>query len=168
MRKGFTLIELVVYIGILALIGVAAVRLILSVSFNAAEIKAERALTASAEAAIETLTREIRQAYDVDLGASVFGANPSTLALKTFVFPSSPDTIVRTFSLSGSRLARQDGLAPAEPITSQDVTITNLTFWHLSTATSDLITVKMSLESGQGRFKETQTFYDSTVLRSKY
>src|SRR3989344_5873245 len=108
MRKGFTLIELVVYIGILALIGVAAVRLILSVSFNAAGIKAERALTASAEAAIEILTREIRQAYDVDSGASGFGANPSTLVLKTFFSPERPPPPSWSFFFSSPRLAGGD------------------------------------------------------------
>src|SRR3989338_990003 len=168
MRKGFTLIELVVYIGILALIGVAAVRLILSVSFNAAEIKAERALTASAEAAIEILTREIRQAYDVDSGASVFGANPSTLVLKTYVSPESPATTTRTFYLSSSRLARRDAGGGPEFITSGEVKITELTFWRLSATTSSLITVKISLEAGEGRFNESQNFYDSAVLRAKY
>lgn len=166
--RGFTLMELIVYIGILALIGVASVRLILSVAFNAAEVKAERALTASAEVAVETLTREIRQAYDFDLGGSVFGQNPSTLVLKTYVTPESSATTTRTFYLSSSRLARQDAGTAPEFITSGDVKITGLTFWRLSTTTSSLITVKISLEAGEGRFKESQNFYDSAVLRAKY
>ncbi len=167
-RAGFTLVELVVYLGILILLAVGTVRLVLGVSFNAAEVRSERRVRANGELVMEILTREVRQAYDVDASSSVFGTSPGKLVLKTFVSTSSPATTTRSFFLSGTRFARQDGQSPPELVTSQDVTINNLTFWHLSTTTSSLITAKINLEAGQGRFKEEQTFYGSAVLRNKY
>lgn len=157
-----------VYLGILTLLVIGTVRLILSVSFNAAEIKSERSVTSNGELAMETLAREVRLAYDVATSSSIFGTSPGTLVLKTFVSTSSVATTTRSFFLSGARLARQDGAGPVELLTSKDTTISTLTFWHLSTTTSSLITVKISLEAGQGRFKEAQVFYDSAVLRDKY
>ena len=166
--SGFTLVELVVYLGILTLLVIGTVRLVLGVSFNAAEVKSERSVMSNGNLAVETLAREIRLAYDVATSSSTFGSSPGTLVLRTFVSTSSAATTTRSFFLSGARLARQDGAGPVELLTSKDTTITALTFWHLSTTTSGLITVKISLEAGLGRFKEAQVFYDSAVLRNKY
>ena len=63
--SGFTLVELVVYLGILTLLVIGTVRLVLGVSFNAAEVKSERSVMSNGNLAVETLAREIRLAYDV-------------------------------------------------------------------------------------------------------
>ena len=168
MQRGVTLIELVVYLGILALIGVVAVQLVLSISFNAAEVQSERKIISNGEVAMESLLREIRQAYDLETAASVFGTDPSTLVLKTFTSPLSQDITARSFFLSGESLARQDTGSPAEFITSSDVKVTEFIVWQNANVASTLITVKIRVEAGAGRFKEDKNFYGSAVLRAKY
>ena len=165
---GFTLLEILVYVAILALIATAAVRLVLAVSINASEVRSERKIIANGELAMETLVREVRQASDLEAALSVFGTSPGTLALTTVSVPEGSAVVTRKFSMSAFRLSRQDGSSAAEFITSPDVTITNLTFWQGATTTSKLITVKLTLEAGQGQFKESKTFYGSAVLRSGY
>ncbi len=167
-NHGFTLIETIVYVTILALISVVAVRLVLAVSINTAEIRSERKIISNGELALETLIREIRQASAIAISPSVLGTSPGTLVLTTIASPGSSVAVTRTFSLSGSRLSRQDDSNPSEFITSSDVSITQLTFWHAATTTSSLITIQLTLEAGQGRFKESKSFYGSAVLRSGY
>ena len=167
-RHGFTLIEMLVYVSMLVLLTVGVIRLVLTLSFNFAEIRVERRLMASSDLALETLVREIRLASSVVTSSSVFGTSPGKLVISTFRSPTDLTPVVRTFTINASRLTSQDDSGPQEFLTPPEVQITNLTFWHLATTTSRLVTVKIILEAGQGRVLESKTFYDSAVLRQNY
>jgi len=166
--RGFSLIETVVYVALFGLITIGVLRLVLGVSFNAAEIRSERRIASAGELGLETLGREIRAASEVTLASSVFGSSPGTLTLKTVTSPSDATEVIRTFSLSSSRLTRQDASGPEEFLTPADVNITNLTFWHSATSTSEMVSFQVTIEAGQGRAFESKTFYGSAVLRERY
>jgi prepilin-type N-terminal cleavage/methylation domain-containing protein len=166
--RGFTLIEMVVYVAILALLTVGVIRLVLILSFNFAEIRAERRLMASSDVALETLVREVRLASAVATSSSIFGTSPGKLVLQTFRSPIDLTPVVRTFTINAARLTRQDDSGPQEFLTPPEVKITNLTFWHLATSTSILSTLKITIEAGQGKALESKTFYASAVLRQNY
>lgn len=159
-QRAFTLIEILIYIAILVLLSVGVVQIVLTLTSGAKELRTERRIQAAAETGLETLIREIRQASDVILGSSVFGSNPGTLVLKTVQPPGSQTSVNRAFSLSSSRLQRQDGSGPAEFITGPEASISELIFWHSVATSSSLITIKLT--SGD------KTFYGSAVLRAKY
>ncbi|MBI2023975.1 type II secretion system protein [Candidatus Giovannonibacteria bacterium] len=160
MKRGFTLVEAILYIAILGILGVSVVNLILTSSATVRQIRSERRIASVGEAAMENLVREIRQASDVLDASSVFSSNPGILSLRTVSFPGSSTVITRTFSLGSGRLQKQDDLGSPEYITPPEASISQLVFWHSATSTSDLISFQLTVDS--------KNFYGSAVLRSKY
>lgn len=167
-KRGITLIETVVYVAILAVIVVGAVRLLLASSFNVAGVRAERKIIADGKFALELLTRETRLSSDVISGGSAFGVNPGTLQLRSLASPGSSAEATKTFTLSGGRITRQAEGGGIEYLTGAETRVTHLIFWQSSNANSKLISVKLTLESGEGRAKEEATLYGSAVLRRGY
>lgn len=167
-QRGITLVETVVYAAILALITVGALRLLLSSSFNVAEVRAERKIIANGKFALELLTREIRLSSDVISAGSTFGTNPGTLQLRSLASPGSGAEATKTFGLSASRITRQIEGGGIEYLTGADTRVIDLTFWQSANNNSKLISIKLTLEAGKGRAEERATFYGSAVLRRGY
>jgi len=82
-RRGFTLIEMVVYTAILGIIAVLAINSTLAMTRAFTSLRVSRDINSSATALFERLTRDIRGAYGVDLAQSDLGSNPGRLTLNT-------------------------------------------------------------------------------------
>ena len=121
-KQAFTLIELILYIGIVAV--VATVLLLFSV--NLAESQNDndsvRELTENARAIMSTLEREIRDAAGVDDIVSNFTGSIDTLALDQ---DSGPDVVFNTTTDSDGRYIQIDGERMSSP--QVDVTRFDLT-----------------------------------------
>ncbi len=167
MKKGFTLIEIMIYVTMLAVLLAATVEIVLVSSNGMSSIRSERKIFAAGEGAMETIIREIRQASDVYTEFSVFILDPGTLALKTVQTPGGSTVITRIFSLNSERIQKSDDGAP-EFITPPDVRITSLIFWHNATTSSNLITVKIMAETGSDKNYRSHAFYGSATTRAKY
>lgn len=167
-KRGITLLETVVYVTILGLIVVGALRLLLSSSFNVAEVRSQRKIIANGKFALELMLREIRLSSDVIGAGSTLGTNPGTLKLRSLTSPGSGSEATKTFTLSESRITRQVDGGDTEYLTGADTRVTGLTFWQSTNSNSKLITIKLTLEAGEGRAKEQAAFYGSAVLRRGY
>ena len=154
------MLEILIYIGLLALLSAGVIQVGLTLASGAKELRSDRLTAQAAELALETLVREIRQGSEVLVAASVFGSNPGTLVLRTVQSPGSQVQVSRTFFLASSRLQKQDDSGPAEFLTGPEAPISSLIFWHLPGANSDLVTVEITFQD--------KTFYASAVLRAKY
>lgn len=160
MKKGFTLLEILVYASLLVLLIVLIANAIASLSHIIIEAKAERALRSSAEAALERIAREIRFASAVDTGLSVLDASPGTLVLTSIdPFTETPQTI--TITLNNNRITIQKDAIEAEYLTSLKTTVTNLVFRHILNGTTSQ-SVRIELTVGG------ENFYTTTVLRRSY
>ncbi len=82
-RRGFSAIEMVIYVAILGMVSIFVVNTILIIikSFNG--FRASSDLNTNGEIAMERMVREIRLADDVDSAISVFDINPGHLILNT-------------------------------------------------------------------------------------
>ncbi len=140
-RRGFSLIEVVVYVAIFAVLSALTVNILLSFSQELAAIRVTRALNANAVVAMERIIREIRQAKDIVESESTLGSSPGALTLDTYVQPGGEAAIKRKFSAAGGSLALQEGSSPSMPLTA-GVTVTNLTFW--STVQPNVYYVRVS------------------------
>lgn len=142
MKNGYTLLETVVYIAILAVIAVMALGSIFSIYRALGQTLVERKLILNGDVALETMIREIRAASSVD-PSSVLGTHPGTLKVGS-----------KTFSPSN--------------FTTSDVSVTNLIFYATSTANSAIVKIELSLQAGSGVFQKTKNFYGSAVMRGAY
>lgn len=129
-QRGFNLVELVVYVAIVAIVLLAfstfAIRL--ARSHVKAEIVGEVGYNA---ALIETRINDaMRHAELINTGASVFGSDPGTLSLDMADAAVDP-TVFSLDADDGTFQVSVDGGAAA-PITTEGVLITNLTFTDLT------------------------------------
>lgn len=154
--QGYTILETVVYVGILAVIAVLALGAILSVYQSFAQTQIERKLALSGDIAMDTIIKELRAATTTS-PASVFGANPGALQL-------GPKKIFT----SGNTLQIKDGADSPENLTASDVTVTSLIFYKTASPNSEVVKIELSLQAGGGKFLKTKNFYGSAVLRGNY
>lgn len=163
-RRGFTLIEIVVYVAVLGLITVVAVNTILAVNRALVEVRTTNALNATVAVALERMTRSIREAKAVQSAASVLDAHPGVLVL------TSPDVpaVTEQFSVSGGAISYQRGSEPAIALTPPGIEVTNLVFRATSTAASQAVRVELTLSASSGRATTTRRFSSTAVLRNSY
>lgn len=159
--RGYTLLEIVIYVSILAVIAVLVVGSVLSIYQAFAKIRVERKLVLNGDVALETMVRSVRSATSSNAAISVFGSSPGVLQVNA-------GNSKEKFSLSGTILQTQKGTGPAENLTSSDVEVTSLIFYATSTDDSKMITIRMSLRAGGGVFQKTKNFYGSAVMRGAY
>ena len=157
---GYTLLEILVYASLLALVIALMANSIASLTRVLITIKGERAVRMSAETALERVVREVRFAETINIGASTFDTHPGTLVLTTIdPFTEAAQTV--TFSVSGGRITIQKGAGPLEYLTSNDVTLTNLIFRYITNGTvSKAIRTELTIGG--------KSFYSTSVLRRSY
>jgi len=83
MKKGFTLIEMLIYIGILTIIILFTIYFVSWGIKMSAKSKASQEVLENAKLAMEKIVFEIRGAKEIYTPTSVFDAHPGQLSLKT-------------------------------------------------------------------------------------
>lgn len=169
MKKGFTLIEAVIYVAILAVVSVFAVNSVLLMIKTFGNYRVLRNLNTSGATAIERITREIRLADDVD-GSSTFGTGLDHLILST-IDPFTENPTIIEFYASSSELMVKKGGGEEISLTPGNTELINLTFRELATTTNTIskaIKIEMELKSTRGNYQKTAKFYNTAVLRRSY
>ncbi|MBU2219377.1 type II secretion system GspH family protein [Patescibacteria group bacterium] len=154
MKKGFTLIETIIYTAIIAVIFILVVNSLTLVikAFNQGRVIIK--INNSAEVAIERMTREIRFAYDIDGSSDL-----SHLVLNTDV----------EFYLDSGKIMIIDRGANAVALTSDDLTVTNLIFRQInSSSVSKAVKIEMAIQGSSGNYQKTENFYNTAILRGSY
>lgn len=132
--NGFTLIELVVYLGVISFTLVTAT--MYAFEFAATRVKAAalQEVNRNGRLVLSRIALDIREASDINVGGSTFGANPSVLSLAMASAPSNP-TI---FCVTGTTLRVSLGDASctsADPaLTTSKVLVSEFTVTDLSVA----------------------------------
>lgn len=157
-KTGFTLIEMLVYVAIAAGVLAASVNSIsiLMKSFNNARVTSK--INNSAEAAMERMTREIRNARAVN-ASSILGSSPGRLKLDTYDAFGAATTI--EFYLNNGILTVAEGGGAGNPLTLGGVSVSNLVFRQI---TNSIISKAIKVEATING----KNFYDTAILRNSY
>lgn len=163
-RKGFSLIEVVVYIAVLAGISTIAVGSLLRVNAALAQVRAIRSLNGAGTSALERLIRVTRDAKSVNEGSSTFDVSPGALSLTGSESPA----VTYGFSVSGGGLLLDTG-ATQTVLTPPNVAVTNLVFRSITNGTvSRAVKIELSLAVSSHRATTTQNYYSTVILRNSY
>lgn len=159
-KGGYTIFELVIYAALLALLLAASSSSAISLYRLFSVTRVERQIVLEGDAAMEAMIRDIRNATSTNIAASVFALHPGELVVGD----------VRFF-LSGTTLQRSMGAGAAQDLTAK-TQVTNFLFYY-ATSTSlsnsaEIITVRMTLEAGEGFTKRSKSFFGSAVVRGTY
>lgn len=165
-NRGLTLIEIIVYVALLALLMVIIISSLLQVSNIASETKAFRALRGSSLNSLGRMTYEIRLAQSTNLSTSIFDANPGRLKINTTDINSNPRTV--EFKINGTNLEFIENSVAKGFLTTADVNVTSLIFRRQVTAKGDAIKIELILQNKNSKNSYTEKFYKTVVMRGAY
>ena len=163
--RGFSLIELIIYASILALILIVMVHTMFGIGSSYVNLKVMRNAENSAAVAMERMTRDIRDAESINLGASTLNAHPGKLLLNVLV----GETLQTVeFSLSSTTLRVKENGVDQGPLTATNTAVTNLVFRPLQSLESEAVKIEMSVEGREGNVIKTYKLYSTIILRGSY
>lgn len=158
-RAGFTLIEVLVYLGIFMVVSTGTIMLLISLDTIIDQYQVDTALYRSGTNVLEQVVAEVRQADQFDAGSSV--VNDSTLG-KLVVHNGGVTT---EFVRSGTSLERiVDGVSLGTML-SEGVSVTEFTVYTYDTAIGVFVRVRLGLSATIGGTTKTITLYDGAIIR---
>jgi type II secretory pathway pseudopilin PulG len=161
--KGFTLIEIIIYVALLSL----TIGFILVGIYQIFDSKAGALARTSVEEEANFLIKKIKWALiNVDIiNQPAAGATSTTLSVNKFNFSANPVAISRVDSDLNISYAAN----PATILNSEDVSIKDLVFENISGGNNPAIKVKLSLEYRPGDLKTTKpsTTIETTIYLRK-
>ena len=165
-RRGMSLVEILIYTAILAVLFVLVVNTVLTMAKSYTTLRLAKQINLAAATSLERIAREIQNAISVDQVQSVFGTSPGSLSLNTLDPVGNPKTI-QFFIEDGALRVREDGVDTG-PMIGTKVTVTNLTFSYVESGPSEAVKIVMSLQTSLDDKIKTATFYDTIILRGSY
>jgi Tfp pilus assembly protein PilW len=161
-RKGFSLIEMLIYIAILILVLIVLIQVMMSFSTNYKKVSTLRLIDRSATETLERITRDIRNASSVTLASSVLGAHPGELTI--VASQSSVSTTTRFYIGSGTVRVDVNGTYIG-PLSTDTVTVDNLVFKVLTTSASTAVKIDMTLSASYNGVSESKDYSSTIILK---
>lgn len=157
--KGYAILELLFYISFFAVLALAVIAALMSMSrtFKETAINAEIIRGGSI---MDRMAAEIRQAYDINV------VGVTNLKLNTTNDAGGNATV--EFSLSGTNVELRENDALVGNLNSPDIIVTALNFTSIITSSGKTIKTFMSLSSADDPSGRTFDFYDTITLRGSY
>ncbi len=160
--------EVIFYFAVLGALSMLVVAVVGS-GFNAwGQVRSERAASDGGKLIMERLLQEIRLASSVNVAGSVLGTNPGALTLNTFEqFDSEVPATLDIVLQDGTITIRRNAEDPV-PLNAPSLRVSELIFDRLDSGASELVRIRLTVEAGQGRFVQEQSFIAAAVLRNSY
>lgn len=164
MKKGFTLIEMILYLAVLSIVLLAFSAFIFMSYTSRIKSTVVAEVEQQGNQTMNIITNNIRGAVSITSPAS--GSSAASLTLAEYVGANSPTT----FALSGNTITMTEGANPAVSITSNRVVASSLSFQNLSRAsTPGIVRVSFTLThvnpSNRGEYIYAKTFVGTASLR---
>lgn len=164
--KAFTLVELIVYVAILAVVTTLAIQSTMTMTRAFADLRVSRDLNSSATALFERITRDVRSAEGVDAAQSTLGTSPGQLMLNTTDAGGTAMTI-EYYVEGGLVKIRENGTAQGA-IMGAHTTIDSFVVRRLANTTAEAVRVEATITASRGNITKTRNFYTTTVIRGSY
>jgi prepilin-type N-terminal cleavage/methylation domain-containing protein len=163
--RGFTMIEMLISIAILALITASLSGALLLMVRTYSKLATARAINRSARSALERLTRDIHNANRIDTVASTLGTNPGLLSLE---FSEAGVLVDREYYIESGVLKVRENGVELGPITRASVNIDSLIFQRIDALESEAIKIDITLSTTVGASTRVVDFFATSVLRDSY
>lgn len=148
-QKGFTLVELIIYVATVSVVLVIGINLGLNLIKSDSQARSEQEIYNNARLLVNTITQKIRESDDVATGSSVFGEHPGVLALTDIVFDTQIDGTVRKMRI-------QEGGVISD-LTSDGVNVSNFVLTDLTRGSEPKnVLIQLTLE-GYGQSFSIET-----------
>lgn len=166
-RLGFTLVELVAYLGLVVVILVAVTGFAWNIVSGKVKAEGVQTVEQNGRFAIERLTQLIHAGQSINVAGSTFGATPGRVNLVMRVVAVNPTVI----DVAAGRLRLAQGASAPVFLTSDDVQVTDFTVLNRSSGRSQNVEVRLSIEhvnpSGQADGLATESWETAVELRDR-
>ena len=162
-NSGFSLVEMIIYVALLAVLVGAVTWSIASILHSYNRMKDERSVENSAVASMDRMIKEIRNSKSIDLAHSATSTANGYLTLNDFDSSGNPTTI--KFYLQNNRIYVDQGGVQLGPLTLENTTVPSLVFRYFTNASSTGVKVEMAIQAST---TPVDYFYDSAILRGSY
>ncbi len=163
-RKGFSIIETLIYISILAIFSVFVFELVILMSNSYKKVELSRIVANSAVISMERITRDIRGAVSMDQAGSVLGTNPGRLQL--FTVDEDGANVTVAFKLESGRINVYENDVLMGPLTSLQASTTELIFRQYTNSGAQAIGIEMTVEATRGPDTRRDSFKTATLIRN--
>jgi type II secretory pathway pseudopilin PulG len=158
-KSGYSVLELIFYMAIFAVLSVALINSLLTMTRSFRETSTYGELVQSGSI-MERIAREVRSATSIN---TISG---SDLKLNTLDSAGSAKTV--EFLLAGSNIELLENNALTGNLNSTTISITALSFTRITTAEGEAVKILLTLRSNNDPAAHVYDFYDTVVLRGAY
>lgn len=166
-KRGYTLLETVVYVAIFIVILVAVIDMLVTLSKSFSRVRAYNEVRVSGMNTIERMSREIRTAASVDTPGSTLNAHPGDLLINTTDDAGVAKTVEFYWNSTAKSVDIVDNGVNKGALNGSSTEITNLVFRNVPTTKGDVIKIEMTARSKK-LTDITAKFYDTIVMRGAY
>lgn len=166
-NKSFTFVEIMVYVGVLAVIIAAVASFIIWTINSNSKSRVMREALSNSRRVIERMTSEIKEAKEIYLPTSVFDFHPGQLSLKTSKYlPTGEKITYLDFYICSNRLCLKKESQNPITLTSDKVKVTNLVFHQIDTTVPSIqIDLTIEFDDSSGR-PERQALVETITTAS--
>ena len=161
-HKGFSLIEMIIYISIVTVTFVIVVNTILSFTHSYRSLTALRLVEHTGVDAMERMSRDIRFAGIVDTANSTLGSSPGVLTIVSTV---SGVVTTTKFYLQNDVVKVDVNGVYVGPLTISNTTVTSLLFTRLTNSVSSAVKVDMTVSATVSDVTKTNTYHSTIILK---
>jgi type II secretory pathway pseudopilin PulG len=155
-QKGYSLIEMIVYVTLISVIFLLIVNTLLSFSSSYRQLEANRLLEHTAIDTLERLSRDIRNANTI----TVNGTGDITLTQST----GSISTTTRIYLQSGDVKLDINGTYFG-PLCVRNSQVTNLTFTLATSSEANAVKIDMTVQASSGSVIRTKQFHSTVIAK---
>ena len=167
-KKGFTLLEVVIYVGLLTIITSIVTNSFLSDIHVWGYARSTRDATSAGRLMLERMDQEIKLSRSVDTITSILGTHPGKLVLDTFAGVTSTQESTLEIFLDGEELKIKRGVGTTISLSGGKARVTNLVFRRLVSSKSEIVRIELTVEVSSGKFTKEISFTTAAVLRGAY
>lgn len=167
-EKGFTLIEMVVYVALIGVIFIVLLNIIFFIMRANNKIIALSRISSNAHSAMERMTYEIVNSQNVYLPTSNFSSSDAQLSLATEVGASPNEEIafIDFYVENNTLFLKKEGLSPMA-LTSSDVLVSDMEFLYYKNDLRESVTIDMTVNPRNSAMSDSTIHLINTVaLRS--
>jgi type II secretory pathway pseudopilin PulG len=161
-NKGYSLVEMLIYVAILSIITFVLANTVLSFTRSYRDLASLRIVDHSGIDAMERMTRDIRASYAVDTANSILGTSPGVLTLLSTI---NGVTKTTKFYLNNGVIKVDVNGSYFGPLTLQKATINNLVFNVLDSGISKAVKVDMTVSAALGTTTKTKKYHSTIILK---
>lgn len=155
-------IEIIIYASVLGMITLVMINGVLALTGSYRNLSVMRNIEHTAMDVLERLSRDIRGATSVNAAQSVFNSSNGIL---TLVSTDSGVSTTTKYYLANGVVNLDVNDVFSGPLSSVSSTITDMTFYLISTENSSAVRIDLTVQSTDGNITKVKTYHNTVTLK---